>query len=269
MAVNRYKSLPAKKEWRRQRWLTTFNDMITLLMVFFVLLFAMGSIDVKRFKHFQNALQSAMGILHEGEQAPVGMISDKEKELPEKPKKEPVPSMAEPPQASDAPEDVPDFNRPKDSQQLKYLEDTKGLEAEYTRKGIQLTLKDNLLFQSGSARITHQGLALLAKISKVVKPLKRRIRVEGHTDDIPIATSQYPSNWELSTARATSVVKYFAYRGGIAANHLSAAGYGASKPRVPNHSAAQRARNRRVEIILRRIDASGRKIREKYTYGGK
>lgn len=211
---------------RATSWLTTFNDMITLLMVFFVLIFSMGTVDKQKFKNFQHQLQSAMGVMYEGHHAPGGIISDRQWYVEDKKHpSEPV------------------------TKDYKALADQQGLEAEYTPKGIQFTLNDELLFRTASARVTPKGLELLALISSVIKPMNRSIRIEGHTDDRPIASKRYPSNWELSTARAVNVVKYFVERG-IPAKRLSAAGYGASKPRVPNDSDIQRSKNRRVEIIL-------------------
>ncbi|MCP4747829.1 MAG: flagellar motor protein MotB [Desulfobacteraceae bacterium] len=213
-------------------WLTTFNDMITLLMVFFVLLFSMGTLDFQRFKHFQNALQSALGILNEGRIAPVGLIS---------------------------PDQVPDLNREQiqdsnakatDSQDIEILSQAEGLEADYTPRGLQLTLDDKLLFSSASANLTASGSGLLKKISATIRPTNRIIVVEGHTDNVPIYTKRYPSNWELSAARAINVVKFFITQGGIDPKRLAAAGYGDSKPRVSNDSAGNRSKNRRVEIIL-------------------
>lgn len=232
-------------------WLTTFNDMVTLLMVFFVLLFTLGSMDAKRFKHFQCSLQSAMGVLYEGKNAPVGLISSETVTTGDADE-----SAADP---ASAPVD------PFDALRL-----TEGLEAVYTPKGIQLTLNDRLLFGSGSAQLTTDGLLLLGEISRIIKPLGREIRVEGHTDDRPISTALYPSNWELSTARAIRVVKYLIESGHIAPELLSAAGYGDSKPRVPNDSEANRASNRRVEIILGRTsEQTGEIMSPLNSYGGK
>lgn len=211
-------------------WLTTFNDMITLMMVFFVLLFAMGNTDAKRFRHFQNSLQSSLGILHAGRRTPEGILSPDH--------------LNAPPQAR------PSEEHKENQEPIDNLTQTQGIEAEYTPKGIQLILNDNLLFQSGSAHLTAKGLNLLFRVATVIKPLNRHIRIEGHTDNVPISNAGYASNWELSTARAVSVVKYFIQHGGIAPQKLSAAGYGASKPRVPNVSKANQAKNRRVEIIL-------------------
>jgi chemotaxis protein MotB len=214
-------------------WLTTFNDMVTLLMVFFVLLFSMGSMDIKRFKHFQNALQSAMGVLNEGQRAPVGFLSDKDTTAYEPHKHIKTQST--------------------DNEAIDRLDETQGIEAEYTPKGIQLTLDDDLLFASGSATLKDDGLALLLRISTIIKPLNRRIRIEGHTDNVPIATTRYPSNWELSTERAINVVKYFINQGGIDPSYLSAVGYGDVKPKTDNRSAFSRSKNRRVEIILGQV----------------
>lgn len=212
------------------RWLTTFNDMITLLMVFFVLLFSMGSLDLQRFKHFQNAMQSAMGLLNAGRHAPVGVIADQ-------------PSMTDQERAAGEGAS-PTQSRPGPDI------DTRGLEAVYTPDGIHLTLDDKLLFGTGSARLTAGGEALLNRVAHIIKPLKRTIRVEGHTDNRPIASTDYPSNWELSTARAVSVVKYLMHVAGIAPQYLAAAGYGDSRPRAPNDTEHNMSKNRRVEIIL-------------------
>jgi len=217
----------------KYRWLTTFNDLITLLMVFFVLLFSMGHMDVKRFTHFQNALQSAMGVLNAGRHGDEGLISDRQ---------------------WSAGNDDRALSR---EETMKALPEADGLEAEYTRKGIKLTLNDSLLFRSGSARITEQGTRLLQRIGAVIKPMDRRIRIEGHTDDLPIATRRYPSNWELSAARAVEVVRFFAERAGISPTLLSAAGYGSFKPKASNDTEANRAANRRVEIILGREEKNG------------
>lgn len=220
-------------------WITTFNDLMTLLMVFFVLLFSMGSLDVNRFRSFQNGLQSAMGVFDQGGHASHGVISDQEG---------PVADTAAT-DAVDAPaaeqETLPDYPA---------LAGTRGLAAEYTARGLLLTLDDEPLFPSGSAGLTGEGMKMLAKVSAVIKPMGRAIRVEGHTDDRPIATARYPSNWELSIARAISVIDFFVTQGGVPANRLSAVGYGSVKPRVPNDSEHHRRMNRRVEIILGQTD---------------
>lgn len=235
MDTRRYVSLPSDQTPVKSRWLTTFNDLITLLMVFFVLLFSMGHMDVKRFTNFQNGLQSAMGVLDSGRHGDTGVISDEQWSA-----------------RSDI-DALPDG-------EIKTLPEADGLEAEYTRKGIKLTMSDELLFGSGSARITERGARLLERIGGVIKPMHRRIRVEGHTDNVPISTARFPSNWELSAARAVEVVRFFTKQVGIEPKLLSAAGYGSFKPKTANDSEANRAANRRVEIILGRTENSGPNI---------
>lgn len=234
--IRKKKSGLAADTIKHCQWMTTFNDMVTLLMVFFVLLFSMGTIDVLRFKHFQNALQSAIGVLHEGQHAPIGLVSEK--------------SIV-----SEGASDRQSQNHV-ENKTAERFQNTIGLEAEYTPKGIHLTLDDRLLFKSGSALLTASGLALLGKVAQVIKPMQRSIRIEGHTDNRPISTHIYPSNWELSTARAVSVVRYMIHQQGMVPHLFSAAGYGDSRPRVPNDSKINMAKNRRVEIILGQIDAS-------------
>jgi chemotaxis protein MotB len=235
--------MPARAESKALplAWMTTFNDLITLLMVFFVLLFAMGTPDPEKFKSFQNQLQSGLGVMQAGRNNGEGLPNESQSSATGK-----TENSMEAPLEKAASDNFQELTR------------TQGLEAEYTPKGLRITLSDALLFQSGSAGLTEEGLRLLGQISAVIKPLQRQVRVEGHTDDRPIATTRYPSNWELSAARAIGVVNYFSNQGGIPASRLSAAGYGAFKPRGGNDNEAQRAANRRVEIILGQVEASGR-----------
>ncbi len=234
--------MPARPESKALplAWMTTFNDLITLLMVFFVLLFAMGTPDPEKFKNFKNQLQSGLGVMQAGQNNGEGLPNESQSSAAGKMEN----SVETPPEKAE-------------SDNFQELTRTQGLEAEYTPKGLRITLSDALLFQSGSAGLTEEGLRLLGQISAVIKPLQRQVRVEGHTDDRPIATPRYPSNWELSAARAIGVVNYFNNQGGISAARLSAAGYGAFKPRGANDDEAQRAANRRVEIILGQVEASG------------
>jgi len=218
------------------RWLTTFNDLITLLMVFFVLLFSMGDMDAERFSSFQNGMQSAMGVLNAGRFGAEGPMGEAVLSF-----------QAEPETAG---------------QTLEGLPDTTGLEAEHTPRGIRLTLNDDLLFDSGSAEINSRGVELLETVGRVIQPARRHIRVEGHTDDRPIFNARYPSNWELSAARAVNVVKLLIDSTGIDPALLSVAGYGAFKPKTANDTEAGRVVNRRVEIILGREAFTGSENKE-------
>ena len=125
-----------------------------------------------------------------------------------------------------------------------------GIKAEMIPKGARIQLENRVLFDLGMADINPEGLPVLDKVGNAVLTVSNRVRVEGHTDDIPIHTYEYPSNWELSTARAVNVVKYLINRHGINPSRLSAVGYGESKPIASNDSRENRAKNRRVELVL-------------------
>lgn len=235
----------------RMGWLTTFNDMVTLLMVFFVLLFAMGTMDANKVHHFQASMQSALGILHAGQKTGVAVEEDE----------------AQSRFAADAEDAVDDKGATADKQapaeqdgsaptpseliqaMVAALDNTHGIDAVYTARGLFIALDAPLLFELGRAAITPQGLPILKRVGDLLQKFDQPLRVEGHTDNLPINTRQYPSNWELSTARAINVVKFFV-QSGIVPQRLAAVGYGASKPRVANDSPAHRSRNRRVEIVL-------------------
>jgi chemotaxis protein MotB len=120
-------------------------------------------------------------------------------------------------------------------------------------QGVSLSISDQILFPSGATDLSPQGSRMLDQIAGVLQRLRgRRARVEGHTDDVPIGPglrSRYPTNWELSTARATAVVKYLRTHG-VDPHRLAAAGYADTRPVAPNTSEQGRARNRRTEIVL-------------------
>jgi chemotaxis protein MotB len=124
-----------------------------------------------------------------------------------------------------------------------------GIKAITIHKSVSLSLAENMLFQSGSAEIKRGDDAGLRVLCLRLKDTDASIRVEGNTDDLPIKNNQYPSNWELSTARAVNVVKYF-IAGGISPERLSAVGYGPSKPVMQNSNEQNRILNRRVNIVL-------------------
>jgi chemotaxis protein MotB len=125
-----------------------------------------------------------------------------------------------------------------------------GMRVMYSDQGARIRFEDAVLFDFGRAEINPAGLMFLDQIAAVIHSIPCPIRIEGHTDNVPIHTKLFPSNWELSAARAVNVVKYFVDSCSIAPQRLSAVGYGASKPLFPNDSADYRTKNRRVEIVL-------------------
>lgn len=119
-----------------------------------------------------------------------------------------------------------------------------------TEDGLVMRLSDNILFGLGEARISSDGIPFLSRISTLLKKTTHAIRIEGHTDNLPIHTEKFPSNWELSTLRAVNVLRYFLENGGLSLKRLSAVGYGEFQPICPNDTPGHRAKNRRVEIVL-------------------
>jgi chemotaxis protein MotB len=117
-------------------------------------------------------------------------------------------------------------------------------------RGLSMRLNDRALFDLGAAEVSADAEKLLCHIGDIIAKTRYQIRIEGHTDDLPIRTARYPSNWELSTARAVNVLRFLERHGGIEPQRLSAVGFGQHQPLFPNDSAAHRARNRRVEIIF-------------------
>ena len=236
--------LPKRAESQDQNsmgWLTTFNDLVTLLMVFFVLVFTMSSIDAVKIKDFKTSLQSGLGVLEAGKQLAVGITNALQpNQSPQS--LNPSADPTQTPVQSETAERIEDT--------LTSLESEYGINATFTKKGVLISLDDSILFDFGKAEINAAGFPVLDKISAVIRGIRNPVRIEGHTDNVPIATWRFPSNWELSTARAVQVLKYFITAGQIDPRRLSAVGYGEAKPVSPNDTPENRARNRRVEIVL-------------------
>ncbi len=125
-----------------------------------------------------------------------------------------------------------------------------GLELGASTRGLVISLPEAGSFPPGQADLSPRAQAVMRDLATTLRHYPNQIRVEGHTDDIPIHTPRFASNWELSTARATRVVQFLIDEGGLDPVRLAAAGYGEFRPRVPNTTAEARARNRRVDIVV-------------------
>ena len=227
---------------KRAGWLTTFNDLVTLLMVFFVLLFTMSTIDTQKMQDFQYALQSGLGILETGNKVAISVK-----------RTQPVDDMSHIMTQAEG-----ELNKEGNSQvsgklvdQIRQLTQADlDIQVTHTDQGTRLSFEDQVLFDFGKAAINPAGFLFLDKIADVLDKMPYAVRVEGHTDNVPIQTRRFPSNWELSVARAVSVVKYFVEVSNIDPQRLSAVGYGESRPVAENDTLSNRAKNRRVEILL-------------------
>lgn len=136
---------------------------------------------------------------------------------------------------------APDFSIPQDIQDK--------VDVVATTTAVNLVIKDDVLFAEGSTSLTPLGHTILDGIARMLQQNEFPVSVEGHTDNVPIQTAQFPSNWELSSFRATNVARYFIQRG-VAQRRLSAVGYADTRPIADNNSEAGRARNRRVSLVI-------------------
>lgn len=238
-------------------WMVTFSDMVTLLLTFFVLLLSMCSLEAKKVKAMQRVTLEAMGVLFEGERGEIGfktILSGKEKVLFKGERaglrlRTVVMAKEVMKEAVSETEIISDrYARLKIRLVREHLIGT--VEFEETEKGLNLLLRNKLLFKPGRAEINPEGTSVLNRIGENVKDEEVDIIVEGHTDNVPISAGRFPSNWELSIARAVSVVKYLAEEAGINQARITAVGYGDTKPRVSNDTPENRGKNRRVEIVL-------------------
>jgi chemotaxis protein MotB len=260
-----------------ERWLLTYADMITLLMALFMVLFSISSVNLSKFKTLQESLKAAFS----GSVLPGGkaiLQSGSQSTKAHTPATSEVPSIVPLTPNVPKPGDISraDLNKAtkaavaakqeqSDFQHLKQQLDaylrSHGLagrvQTVISRRGLVVrVLTDKLLFDSGMADLKPGAQPLLNELATVLNVDRQHpIDVEGHTDNVPIATSQYPSNWELSTARATTVVRYLIHEG-VSRERIAASGYADLHPIAANSTDAGRARNRRVEIVLQRINPS-------------
>ena len=217
-------------------WITTFNDLMTQLTVFFVLIFSLSTMDILDIQSARISLQSGLGIFEAGKKTSVGLVS-------------PLSSY-----------NIGTATFTKQLEEsIESLDSASGIIVSFEDKGIVIDLDESILFASGSSEINPKGFSTLDKISAtILNKISNIIRVEGHTDSDPIRNGKYPSNWELSIARSVNVVKHLAGPGKIMPERLAAVGYGESKPLFPNNTPENKKKNRRVAIVITTDD----KIRE-------
>ena len=249
-----------------ERWLLTYADMITLLMALFMVLFSISSVNISKFVSLQHSLQDAFS----GRILPGGRALEESGGSTVSPQVAATPAASTPAatnegagrKAADAAAKAQAKAEEEDFKALKQRVDqyavAHGLQSKVTtlitKDGLVIRLlTDKLLFASGDATVQPAGSGLLAKIGGMLRAESpHAIRVRGFTDSVPIHTAAFPSNWELSAGRAASVVRAFA-GAGVAPQRMEAAGRAALDPLNTNVTAAGRARNRRVEVLLPRV----------------
>src|SRR5579862_8994309 len=232
-AESKFRNRPKEQQLETagmMRWLLTYADMITLMLALFIILFAMSTISRVKVQEFAKLVSAGFDNVWSVNQPPNGGTNGE--------------------QSFNASANVPAIQ--KELQQ--YVEQHKlqnQVQVHVDKRGLVITLlSDKSYYDSGSAELRPETLQILDAINGFLKKNKQLIRVEGNTDNVPIATAQYPTNWELSTARAVNVVRYLVEHDGMSPTRISPAGYGEWRPRRPNDNDADRQQNRRVDIVL-------------------
>ena len=219
-------------------WLMTYADLMTLLLVFFVLLFSLSSMETEKYKSSIQSIKTQF----QNDETIMGLLE-----------------LMEIPESADTKITIEDITGLrarevslfKDINKFVSSRDQGNMMGTHILDGkIIVRINGEALFDSGSADLKISGITVLNKIIKIVYEYPEyMINIKGFTDDIPISTSRFPSNWELSAIRATTVLKHMIQKG-VDPKRLTATGYGEIAPLVPNDSHEHRAINRRVEFVL-------------------
>ena len=252
------KKAPAKEKDMGERWLLTYADLITLLMAFFMIMYGLSQMDKAKFNQMANSLASVFPASRSAF-IPVPLPKaggQKGKEPTTVMRKQPdKPPSALAPQTGVEKTDIERLG-----EQFRELAKQEGLESTVTvsaspnGKRLTVRLSESLLFAAGNSMLTPEAQSLIDKIADIIRKANKPVRVEGHTDNVPIHTAQFQSNWELSTARASSVIRYMVDQLGFSPEILSASGYGEYRPIAPNDTSENRAKNRRVEFVITETD---------------
>ena len=217
---------------KRLGWETVYAGFILILLCFFVMLCTFSTMEEAKVTRFVQSFVNTLSIMQGGVKKDKGKVVI--------------------PPSADMVSIESDLGRI--LQKLKTYARDLGIENdisfESTEKGMVMRLSDHIIFDPGKAELSEAGNAFLKKVASLFKDSSHNISIEGHTDNIPIQTKQFPSNWELSASRAVNVLRYFSGKENYPIERLSAVGFGEFQPISANDTPEHRALNRRVEIIF-------------------
>ncbi|MCS7179827.1 MAG: OmpA family protein [bacterium] len=208
-------------------WYLSYGDMVTQLLCFFILLFAMSTIDIAKLKKIVEYFRARGGL---------ESVMEGTKEIIEE-----YPPTEEIEKLKKIKEDI--------SEKIKQLKMEKYVQAILEEKGLIIRFTEPILFDKGSAELKSDAFLLLKEIADILKNIPNKLRIEGYTCDLPINTFKYPSNWELSVARAISVAK-FLIKEKVPPPQIYVVGYGEYNPLYPNTTEENRKKNRRVDLVI-------------------
>jgi chemotaxis protein MotB len=223
-----------------ERWLVSYADFITLLFAFFVVMYSVSSVNEGKYRTVSDSIKAALNPVNSTPSSRLPFSIGDAK-----------PKMINP--------DMSNVNEPAIRRMREIIKRIHPIlksempdikVAEIGNGAIVLSLPESILFESGEARVRAEALPFLKAFSEILVEMDRHIRILGHTDNVPIRTAQFPSNWELSAGRAVMVVRIFSELYGVPITHLSATGFADSKPIENNDTPEGRTKNRRVEIVV-------------------
>jgi chemotaxis protein MotB len=259
VASRRKKHEEHEEHVNHERWLITYADMITLLMVLFIVLFSMSQVDLAKYQKLKQSLSGAFG--SNPIEGGAGVLSSGTSPIP-------MPGIAIQAQKALAAQQA---QAAAAAAEQAALEQTKvelgaaldkvglggGVGLRVERRGLVVTIaSDKVLFVAGQATLQPEGRQLIHQLAAPLAALPNPLRIEGHTDDVPI-DGTFASNWELSTARATTVLRELESAHAVSPARLSATGFADQRPIASNSTATGRARNRRVEILVEATTQNG------------
>lgn len=212
-----------------ERWLLTYADLITLLLAFFIVMYSMSKVDNKKFGQVSDALNTVLRGGHsvlrfslDPDNPGHGLLKLGNLRMVQQ----------------------------KIDEKFKTLGRNEDVQTEITERGLVIHIVESALFDEGSSLLKARAMDVLDLIADQLRGRPNHVRIEGHTDDRPIQTPLYPSNWELSASRATTVVRYYVENHNIPPDRISALGYGEFRPVKANTTPENRAMNRRVDIVI-------------------
>ncbi|MBW2483070.1 MAG: flagellar motor protein MotB [Deltaproteobacteria bacterium] len=225
-------------------WEIVYSGFVLILLCFFIMLSSFSTMEEAKIMRFVKSFVDAVGIMQGGLKFDSGATV--------------LPKSADIVDSNDKLAQL--FSELAELNER--LKKEKDITLAYSTKGLVMRLSDRALFDVGVANISPQAVPLLQKVGDIIARTNFEVRIEGHSDNLPIKTVQFPSNWELSTARAVNVLRFFLETGRISSQRMSAVGFGEFQPMVPNDSIEHRAQNRRVEIIFLHSDQKPNPVEE-------
>jgi chemotaxis protein MotB len=227
----------SEEQENSERWLLTYADLITLLLAFFIMMYTFSKQDAQKYQEVSTQLKAIFsggsGVAYKGS-----------------------PSSGTAPIAIGAKGTTSDEIKKQLEQEIRTLANNNGNQDNISifsdERGIVIRIMDKAFFDEGKADLKEKARSALDRIIPVVSQISNPISIEGHTDNVPISTNEFKSNWELSVRRSTEVVRYLIEKGGIRPQRISASGYAEHRPLAENDTPGNRAVNRRIEIIVAR-----------------